>query len=672
MDSRHCVEISTKCGEVQVIKPVLRRKDNASASPSYTPIEFAQKIKDISKNLDVTMVQIENWVILQRSKFDLTVNDEPYSALQLYINLKTRTFITRVWGKTHAKGEIKNAEEMEETCQQTFAKLTCPGFKDGGNQENLLCVEYPFKRMVSPECDVLHKRFVGQSSVTELCSHCNKSCKTKEDSDPNEIDEDNVDSDILEVEVERKVHEVITVDDDPMNFKEDECKDLLSDQLDVQIDEPYDYNSVEEPAEHEALEEPLEDDIFDNSDGSKNCSKANIDPGAAFVKSTRKLSKQINYATLLGRKDKPASKTEKEKPRLPRQNQVSIFSHIVRYPKGWTYGSVKCEHCGQILKGAHKSAFRRHYVRFHNFGNFFCSLCKFFAFYPHQHASHLLQEHPDMEGGVSAKCPMCYSDILVTKSSDSDSFTEHYKECANNKIRQRGKFHRESENNQVVCDTCGKSILRTSLTLHMQTHTDRETFECSYPGCNKKLLGRQNFKIHLRIAHTEEQRERFHCEYCGKNIFKTESDLKVHIRFVHEKQSQDIKCTECELVFARRYQMVIHKNLVHFPDKHRCSTCLKSFGNNDQLKKHSRSHQDIKSYECDVCGKRLASSSSLIEHKRLHTGEKPYPCNYCPYRGLSSCLLCHHKRQVHKAEYEEEKKEKERNKIKVSSNPSFE
>ena len=531
----------------------------------------------------------------------------------------------------------------------------------------MLCVEYPFKRMVSHECYVLHTRFVGQSSVTELCSQCIMSCKTKEECEPDKIDEENFDSEILEVEVERKVNKVVKVDDDMMNSKEDECKDLL----DVQNEEPYDCDSVEEPAAYEALEEPLEDDIFQNADRGKKCSKANTDQAALFV---WKNSKHTNHASLLG-KDKGASETEKPKPKLPR-----LFSHIVRFPRSWTLsrkpdGSMKCEHCGQILKGwSHRGHKRLHYVRFHSFGNFYCSQCKFLAFYPNHHASHLLQEHPDMEGGVSAICPMCESNILVTKNNDTDSFTEHYKECAISMIRQRGNFYRKSKNNRaydkVVCDTCGKSMMRTSLPMHMQTHTDRETLECSYPGCNKKLLGRQSLENHLTRVHSEQQTKRLHCEHCGKNIFKSLGELKNHIRFVHEKQSQDIKCTECELVFARRHQMVNHRNLIHFPDKYRCSTCLKSFGTEFQLKKHSRSHQDIKNYGCDVCGKRLASSSSLIEHKRLHTGEKPYPCNYCPYRGLSSSLLCHHKRQVHKAEYEEEKKEKARNKIKVSSNPS--
>ena len=56
--------------------------------------------------LEIVMVKIESWMILQRSVFDITVNGEPFPALQLYFNIKTGTYLTRVWGRTHSKGEI--------------------------------------------------------------------------------------------------------------------------------------------------------------------------------------------------------------------------------------------------------------------------------------------------------------------------------------------------------------------------------------------------------------------------------------------------------------------------------------------------------------------------------------------------------------------------------------
>ena len=64
------------------------------------------KIKEVLSRLLITTVIIEDWIILQRSRFDITVGGEPYSALQLYFNFQNGDYLTRVWGKTHSKGTI--------------------------------------------------------------------------------------------------------------------------------------------------------------------------------------------------------------------------------------------------------------------------------------------------------------------------------------------------------------------------------------------------------------------------------------------------------------------------------------------------------------------------------------------------------------------------------------
>ena len=113
MDHKHRFNYSTNIGQVLVIKPAIRRKEDNSSQGGRT-VEFAQRVKEVVAQFDVTMVQIEDWVILQRCKFDIIVNDEPYPALRLYINVKTRVFITRVWGQTHSKGDIDDISKVEE------------------------------------------------------------------------------------------------------------------------------------------------------------------------------------------------------------------------------------------------------------------------------------------------------------------------------------------------------------------------------------------------------------------------------------------------------------------------------------------------------------------------------------------------------------------------------
>ena len=82
-----------------------------------SPVNLA---KVLSK-LELVAVEIEDWVIFHRSRFDMSVNEEPYLALQLYLNSKTGAFITRVWGRTCSRGNVANNEsEIEGLCRKVF------------------------------------------------------------------------------------------------------------------------------------------------------------------------------------------------------------------------------------------------------------------------------------------------------------------------------------------------------------------------------------------------------------------------------------------------------------------------------------------------------------------------------------------------------------------------
>ena len=143
-----------------------------------------------------------------------------------------------------------------------------------------------------------------------------------------------------------------------------------------------------------------------------------------------------------------------------------------------------------------------------------------------------------------------------------------------------------------------------------------------------------NFEINVKFSSHRERHERrlqglpptnkFVCDLCGKG-YGGKTQLNEHVMLAHERKSLDIKCTECPMVFARRVHMMKHRNLVHFPDKHRCQICHRSFGKGAMLKSHMAVHNPEGQFECDVCGSRMKSKASLKEHMRLHRGEKPYP-----------------------------------------------
>ena len=75
---------------------------------------------DLISRMNIVMLEIGEWKIFQRSKFEITLDGQPYPALQLYFNSNTGVYLTRVWGKTFLKGEIapNSLEEIRSLCGQ--------------------------------------------------------------------------------------------------------------------------------------------------------------------------------------------------------------------------------------------------------------------------------------------------------------------------------------------------------------------------------------------------------------------------------------------------------------------------------------------------------------------------------------------------------------------------
>merc|ERR1712117_387646 len=121
-----------------------------------------------------------------------------------------------------------------------------------------------------------------------------------------------------------------------------------------------------------------------------------------------------------------------------------------------------------------------------------------------------------------------------------------------------------------------------------------------------------------------------------------------------------------DMVFTTKHQRNVHRARVHFPDRNKCKICQITFAGASSLRRHNLIHTDERNISCDECGKKFRDKADLADHKRMHAGVKNYACQYCPYASTTYSLLCHHKRRRHQAEYEEEKREKERAKIQVS------
>ncbi|XP_019379465.1 PREDICTED: zinc finger and BTB domain-containing protein 11, partial [Gavialis gangeticus] len=112
------------------------------------------------------------------------------------------------------------------------------------------------------------------------------------------------------------------------------------------------------------------------------------------------------------------------------------------------------------------------------------------------------------------------------------------------------------------------------------------------------------------------------------------------------------KCTECGMVFQRRYALIMH-TLKHERTKdYKCPLCKKEFQYGASLRAHLVRHtrknevrtatasieemgmSEVKGrtkreFICDICGRSLPKLYSLRIHMLKHTGVKPHGCKVC-------------------------------------------
>ncbi|XP_055691989.1 zinc finger protein 227-like [Lutzomyia longipalpis] len=201
-----------------------------------------------------------------------------------------------------------------------------------------------------------------------------------------------------------------------------------------------------------------------------------------------------------------------------------------------------------------------------------------------------------------------------------------------NKIREK-----------IVCEDCGKCVLRTGIKNHRLTHAGH-LFHCSL--CGRGLKSKTNLEIHMRI-HTQEKN--YTCKYCEMSFIHSQT-LKAHVIRFHEthKQPKEVfQCTICDSKFNRKYRYEYHMRRHRGDLRHECPTCQKRFVSKYALNVHLVSHTGERNHICTVCGKGFGTRNVLNIHMVTHTGEKNYECDVCGKSFTQCHVLRSHMRTVH-------------------------
>ena len=132
-----------------------------------------QGLCDTLEALQLQMITIGDWILIQRATFDINVKEEPYHSIQIYANVKTMTYIRRVWGISERRGELHAMEDITDLCIATFKKsVVCSGhISPGVGRDHLFQVSYPFNRWVSGSCLIRYTQDQG-GEIIGVCSEC--------------------------------------------------------------------------------------------------------------------------------------------------------------------------------------------------------------------------------------------------------------------------------------------------------------------------------------------------------------------------------------------------------------------------------------------------------------------------------------------------------------------
>lgn len=695
-----------------------------------------QGLSDILEALQLQMITIGDWILIQRATFDINVREEPYHSIQIYANFKTMTYIRRVWGISERNGELQAVEDVTDLCIATFTKsVVCSGHigRDPG-RDHLVQVNYPFNRWVSGSCLIRYAQDQG-GEIIGICSECSggvakmeKMCMIKEICDGIEHNE------VLKeqyIKCEKEEQDDLSYSHDLNEYhksSEEECEDdwLGSDET---MGHRYEDTNEIEYSENK-LNVIINEDVTNNEttyhddnkkyieEHRKKISDESQEPQSRLYRNRNYSQEELEVArSLLGKYNGLKPQKFGGKRLSFEDNATARAAFNVRTGRqldggAWRKLTHKLREM-EIFKGGNENELKNISKEDTDNNEMQQSqapkytqeeldiarslLCKYNALIPKKFGGKRLNCEDSaaarrsfnvrtgrqldklawkklgqkLSRVVAHKVKATLED--VTKNSDIlETSSSTVQKAATIKCakcprtfkwrsmlqRHMKKEHSNHTTERLPCEQCGMLLAdEVNLRLHIKrkhsSYSDRE-YKCEFPGCLKAFISAGELNQH-KALHGD---NKFVCDQCGES-YPDKERLNMHLRTKHKALPElQLKCKHCDEVFGKYCHRLWHTNLVHFPEKFKCTICQKSFGTDHLLKVHAKFHTD-RSCECPECGKKMMQGQ-LKMHMRLHTGDL-ISCSYCPWKGQNKKLLFRHIQRQHKELWEREQESKEDN-----------
>ena len=261
----------------------------------------------------------------------------------------------------------------------------------------------------------------------------------------------------------------------------------------------------------------------------------------------------------------------------------------------------------------------------------------------------------------------------------------------NNKTFREKQFTLGNKSNLKSCKFCTQ---RFSTVKALRIHSRRHKLPYSCAVCSLMFPSRAVVLAHEKVHKT--RHNQYNCAQCDSKFLTRQAYIN-HRRKTHHEST--LKCSECNLVFANKFNLIRHIELKHADvdalqgsinaqesmEKHKCRICntpfrFKSNYKQHMLKFHAQSSQAEQEeteadsdapfvveehgdaiqtaagvrYKCKTCAKVCKSRDMLRRHVQVHVMHK---CDECERQFSKACLLrshvarCHSNDRPHKCEF---------------------
>lgn len=233
------------------------------------------------------------------------------------------------------------------------------------------------------------------------------------------------------------------------------------------------------------------------------------------------------------------------------------------------------------------------------------------------------------------------SSVIKAKDTSSDTIIKNKgkKSSADDSV-SRAKIKVDGKT-YFHCQVCGKNLFRRcTYVRHMRIHTGEKPFTCHV--CGKQFRAEPQIQRHVREVH--EGIKEHACPICGRKFANTRT-RNDHVT-VHTGERR-LVCHLCGKRFKTRATFHTHKRSHTNLFPHNCTHCGKSFRRKYECTKHMMIHTGEYPHECDICGKHFRYQNEMIRHKLIHSDHKPFKCMVCHLSFRQVRYLKNHTMKTH-------------------------